>query len=261
MSIRKNQGPGDSSPICQGFPAPTCRQIGGIIFDLDDTLAPEEAFVRSAFRHIAASMEIRYGYPAQRLFESMKNLFLEKERKIFNRLLESLGLAYSQHDIDQLIELYRCHIPDESYSLYPDCRENLPFFLREYRCALITDGHYQMQMNKIIKLGIESLFNPMIINSETVLFKPHREAYERVLTSWKLPPERILCLGDNPMKDFITPLQMGMITVRIRRKGLYYRRRGPSSSRAHYTVNDLRELKDSIALIEKERRAEKPILP
>jgi putative hydrolase of the HAD superfamily len=221
--------------------------IGGIIFDLDDTLAPEEAFVLSGFRHVASCLGAKHGYAPEHLFTVMRELFRKKEKKVFNRLLDELNKEYCERDILDLIEIYRTHIPDDGYRLYPDCREVLPLLFARYRCALITDGYLEMQQNKLRKLGLESCLSPVIINSDKACFKPHTGAYEKVVAEWKLSPRHILCLGDNPLKDFVAPLQMGMVTARIRRKGLYSMRRGPKAWRARHTLRDLWELFDILA--------------
>lgn len=214
--------------------------IRGIIFDLDDTLAPERDYVFSGFRAVASHLAL-LGVDERESFERMKSIFqADRKRKVFDELLKELGMT--SPDKGALLEIYRNHVPDGKYRLYPDCRRNLPLIADKYRCALLTDGRRGGQENKIKALGIGSYFVEIIINENPELFKPHPLPYERIMNALGLTAEHILAIGDNPLKDFITPRRLGMATVRIRRGGIYGRMRGCASWRADWTISSLDEL-------------------
>ncbi|MDQ7823067.1 MAG: HAD family hydrolase [Candidatus Eremiobacteraeota bacterium] len=213
------------------------QHFKGIILDLDDTLAPEKEFVYSGFMAVAEEMERRFGLVAERALGELRELFDRGERKLlFNRVLEENAMPYSEQDISQLLSLYRRHRPSGSYRLYEDAGESLPYLAGNFLLALITDGDRAMQERKIGALGIGSLFSPLIINESREYFKPHPRSYEKILKEWEIPPCSIAVLGDNVLKDFVTPKAMGMLTVRIARGGIYRAARGKKLWRAEYTV-------------------------
>ena len=219
------------------------RCIKGIIFDLDDTLAPESAFAFSGFRAAARFISETTAQDSTMLYQRMKEIFDRGDRRhIFNHIVDEYGISGIFPDIGTLVNLYREHMPDSEYRLYPDAIEYLPRFSQRYKCALVTDGFFSAQQNKITVLGIGGLFSPVIINHTRETFKPSPHSYATVLAQWNLEPEEVAAAGDNPAKDFLTPNRLGMLTLRIKRKGIYARLRGGREGKATVTVRNLKEM-------------------
>jgi len=221
----------------------------GMIFDLDDTLAPEKEYVLSGFRAVASYLGKLAGCSESACFEKMKEFFEQGRRKnVFDALLEEFTIPETAVTVGELVELYRSHEPDVHYRLYDDVPGFLDFFTGRYRCALVTDGFTRQQQKKIEALGIGAAFSPVYINEDRRFFKPHPHAYEGIIAAWRIEPHEIAVVGDNPAKDFITPRKMGMLTVRVRRQGFYRRVIGQTEGRADFSVRDFRELADLIGM-------------
>jgi len=116
-----------------------------LVFDLDDTLYDEIEFVKSGFLEVAAYLGNK------KLFDFMMRKFHEDgSGRIFDALIEEFGLDVS---VRKLIEIYRFHIPD--IALPTESIKMLEESSEEFMLALISDGHYIMQMNKYRKLGLK----------------------------------------------------------------------------------------------------------
>lgn len=216
--------------------------IKGIIFDLDDTLAPEIDYIYSGYRFVSSHIEKVNKINKELIFERMKHHFLFGDKtKIFNNVIKDFNLPLT-NNIEELVQIYRCHIPDPSYRLFKDSYSNLIQFHKKFKCALLTDGYYPTQENKITSLKIEKFFDPIIINHCKNRFKPDRQSYEQIMEQWRINPKKILVIGDNPAKDFITPNCFKMITVRLLRKNAIRRNEGDDIQKALHTIKSLKQL-------------------
>jgi putative hydrolase of the HAD superfamily len=224
---------------------PLFRAIQGIIFDLDDTLAPEADFALSGFRVVASYLADLTGLEEAAIFLRMKFHFEGgRKKEIFNAVMEEFTISLEKVPVKKLVELYRHHYPDSSYRLFPDALSCLPYFASHYRCALITDGSPPQQEQKISSLGIQHYFSSIQVNHEPEFFKPHPLSYQNTIRALALEPSMIMVVADNPAKDFITPNMMDMVTVRVRRKGIYSRKTGNKEARAAFSIKNLEELKE-----------------
>ena len=186
-----------------------------VVLDLDDTLYLERSYVESGFKAIDAFLSQRgvngfydYAWPAFNL-ESASNVY--QDFFASESLPETLLL--------QCIEVYRNHKP--TLTLLPDARIFLDTIFRngEHQLFMITDGRDFQQQNKIDALGIEQMFEKVIITGAygVEYFKPHPRAFVEIAGQ---QPEQCIYIGDNPSKDFIAPAQLGwQPSIRMRREG------------------------------------------
>ena len=94
---------------------------------------------------------------------------------------------------------------------------------RDIKVGIITDGRPEGQRNKIEALGLN--VDDVIITDELggVQFrKPCDIAFRIMLTKWRLNPADAVYVGDNPVKDFQAPQQLGMKSLWFKNEdGLY----------------------------------------
>jgi putative hydrolase of the HAD superfamily len=85
--------------------------LRAVVFDLDDTLFPERAYVLSGFRAVAFWCEDKLGIRARRAFEEMSELLDSGMRRdTFNRLCEAHGEP--QAAVSEMVGVYREHRPE-----------------------------------------------------------------------------------------------------------------------------------------------------
>ena len=197
--------------------------LRAVIFDLDDTLYSEKEYVRSGFAAVAEILPTING-AEQKLW-----LLFESGKPAIDYLLRSEGI-YSDELKEECLNAYRTHTPD--IHLYDGVR-NMLVRLRQkgYMLGIITDGRPDGQRAKILALGLDSLFDEIIITDElggTEARKPSDKAFllmhERLN---KISGERIdyseMCyVGDNTAKDFIAPASLLMRAIWFdNRDGIY----------------------------------------
>lgn len=123
------------------------------------------------------------------------------------------------------VDVYRNHMPE--IELYAGARELIgDLKARGIKVGIITDGRVEGQKNKVAALGLDKLADDIIITDELggVQFrKPCDIAFRIMQCRWRLPFEELAYVGDNMMKDFQAPRQLGMRSIYLRNAdGLYY---------------------------------------
>src|SRR5687768_13557657 len=86
--------------------------LKAIIFDMDDTLYPESAYVLSGFRAVADWAAERYQWNVTESYQILANLFHEGVRgDTFNRWLTMQGHPMPEVGVEECVQVYREHQP------------------------------------------------------------------------------------------------------------------------------------------------------
>ena len=188
--------------------------IQAIIFDLDDTLYPENEFVLSGYRAVARKAAEPGECDYESAFERMQTAFRQTGRKaVFPCLLSHFpGLSMT---LETMVRVYREHVP--VIHLFPGYRLLLEELGKKYRLGIITDGLPAVQRSKVLALGIENLFKKIIYTWDygEERQKPHLFPFTLMLEALGIPPQSVLFIGDNPEKDGMGARGAGMIYVRV----------------------------------------------
>lgn len=174
-----------------------------VVFDLDDTLYKEVDYLKSAYCEIADLVGEKTG--CHGIYDKMI-AWWENSDNVFENLISICHLDVSVND---LLDLYRKHQPqirlDEStWSVLNQIRQTC-------QLGIISDGRSVTQRNKIKAMGIEEVFNDILISEETRCKKPSEEPYRFFMK--KYPESKYVYIGDNPAKDFYAPNKLGWMTV------------------------------------------------
>jgi HAD superfamily hydrolase (TIGR01549 family) len=187
--------------------------IKAIIFDLDDTLYPEIEYVKSGFNAIAEF------FCDKELSEKLWNLFVQDKNNVYQRY------GFSKEECDKCVEIYRSHKPN--IRLSNEIKEVLKSLKsKEYKLGIITDGRPKGQWNKIYALGLEKIIDKIIVTDElggVEYRKPNPTAFKLIKEHFNLEYDEMLYIGDNPIKDFKAPQQLGIKYCHFHNKNGLYR--------------------------------------
>jgi putative hydrolase of the HAD superfamily len=217
-----------------------------LVFDLDDTLFLECDYVRSGFAVVGEWAQRNLGIAgfSNRAWACFK---AGHRGRIFDIVLKQIGCDPAPHIIQAMVSVYRTHRPQ--ITILPDAAECLAFFRDTALLALITDGPPESQSQKVSALQLEPLFQMIVFTGTwgSTFSKPHVRAFHTVQTRLKPSDRRFIYVGDNPVKDFVTPAALGWQTVRIRRpEGLYARCEARPGEAAAVEFADLTRLRDFV---------------
>lgn len=217
------------------------KAIKIIIFDLDDTLYEEKAFVEKGFEAAADYLEEQFKINKKEFFEDLKNILREKGRgHIFDIALRKYNL-YSKKNVDKLVRVYRFHRP--KIKLYPGLKNLLKSLRKKYKLGIITDGMGNVQRIKVKTLGIENLFDLIIYTDDfnKKRPKPNPYSFKKVLEYFKVSPEEAIYIGDDPYKDFVGAKKVGIGTVRVL-QGRFKNIKAEKNFQADYEIKKISEL-------------------
>jgi putative hydrolase of the HAD superfamily len=196
-------------------------RLTAVVFDLDDTLYPESAYVRSGFRAVADEAARLYGVPADEGYAELERLFEEGVRgDTFDRWLRARDI---DGDVTELVRAYRSHAP--TIEPFPEARPLLTG-LREhgYALGMLSDGEPTVQYGKLDALGLRDLFDATLVSGELGrdAWKPSPRGLLMLLERLGVEPAETVYVSDNPAKDFKAARDAGMRSIRVRReRGIY----------------------------------------
>ena len=179
-----------------------------IVFDLDDTLYNEMAYLKSAYAEIAQNLDPDHW---RMLFARMYSLFRSKQ-DVFAFLI-----ANYDTDKQQLLDTYRSHRPQ--LELFDGVLETMRAIkAKKGKIGIITDGRSSTQRVKLEALGILDLIDSVVISEEIGSEKPDEANYRHIEKAF--PDCSYLYMADNLRKDFITPNERGWKTLGLIDNGL-----------------------------------------
>ena len=194
------------------------RDYDAAVFDLDDTLYSEKAYVRSGFAAVASL------FPEVPALDRELRIAFENGLPAIDTALEAHGLSSRR---DEALRAYRFQRPE--IELYPGAREMLCRLRKTKKLGLITDGRPEGQRAKLAALGMDGLFDEIIVTDELGgpdFRKPNETAFVQMQRKLDVPFARMAYVGDNVAKDFIAPEKLGMGCVWFRNPdGLYCKER------------------------------------
>lgn len=208
-----------------------------LIFDLDDTLYDETAFVKSGFLAVANYLSEIIPLNRKKIYLRLLELLESNGRgKTFNLFLNEHSLS-TKKNIKKCISIYRSHQPN--IKLYPQARNVLKKF-SNYKLYLVTDGNKFVQYSKINALGIKSLFAKMFVTNfyGVKANKPSLYCFEKIKQLERCKWSEMVYVGDDPGKDFVNLNKVGVKTVRTL-SGRHARIKAKKGFEAKYKIKNI----------------------
>lgn len=191
-------------------------KLRAVLFDLDNTLYPEEQFVASGFRAVANCLTEHTNLAAETLEKKMwHTLHTQGRGRVFNKLLVELDLD-SRVWLRTLVLVYRSH--QATLSLFPGVATALAT-LKDHglRLGLVTDGVASVQRRKIAALDLERYMDVIVCTDElgAGCAKPSTVPFEAATTLLRVAANETIYLADDISKDFAGPNRLGMKSIQV----------------------------------------------
>jgi 2-haloacid dehalogenase len=104
---------------------------------------------------------------------------------------------------------YLLRLGSKAYPL-PHADHVVRTLCRGARLALVTNGLTDVQKGRLERSGWASCFTAVIISEELGVAKPDPAFFRAALDALHMPPEELLCVGDNPVSDVGGALAAGI---------------------------------------------------
>lgn len=231
---------------------PIVSKWQSIVFDLDDTLYPEEDYVLSGFQAVAAWAELKLGIPSTEGFKELQALYEAGIRgNTFDHWLTARGLG-KQGLVTQLVLVYREHEP--TLEPFPEVPALLASLRRICRLGLVSDGRLAVQQRKLAALQLAPFFDAIVFSDEwgSEAWKPNTKPFEEVLSRLEAAADLSVYVADNPAKDFLAARRAGLHSIRFRHRNGIYRALEPKTPEyaPHYEISDLNQLEQTLSDLE-----------
>jgi FMN phosphatase YigB (HAD superfamily) len=219
--------------------------VGGIVFDLDDTLIPTKRWLRD---RLLLALDVLASASEREAARRAALRVIEEGPR--DRLIDAVAaaLGWAEERRARLLELYGVSWP-RSCATYPEVRAGLDALRRRgLRLGLLTDNPPETQRRKLEAAELRSCFDAVVFAREAGAEKPDRSGFVAVAAALGLPTAQLAMAGDNPHRDLAGAAAAGFARL------FWLRREGASSAfdaslaaslpgAARYeAVADLREL-------------------
>lgn len=196
-------------------------KIKCVLFDIDDTLY-DTSFQMSTARLNAIKAMIEAGLPTDiettyRVLQQIVKEYGTNYNKHYDKLLERLGLKWDPRVIAAGVAAYRETSP-AYLKPYPDTIPTL-LKLRDlgYRLGIVSEGRAVKQWQKLIQLGIQHLFQFVIISEEVGIKTMSPELFKMILKELEVQPNEAIFVGNQLETDILCANKAKVISVRIRK--------------------------------------------
>jgi putative hydrolase of the HAD superfamily len=191
--------------------------LKAVLFDLDDTLFPQAAWLNGAWAAVAATAA-RFGVE-ENLFRATLLAVAapgSDRGRIIDRALALLGLE-NDVPVPPLVDAFHAHTP-ATLDPYPGVLDALAEAREIGGLAVVTDGYPPVQRAKLRSLGLEGAFDAIVISDEhgRVFRKPHPLPFLTAVTTLGVVAANAVVIGDRPGKDIAGAWAAGMRAIRVR---------------------------------------------
>ena len=191
-------------------------RIKAIIFDLDDTLYDCTGLLTEASRKRAAKAMSESGIPCtdEEIF-NMQNEAMDKYGpyyNVFNEIAKKYGA-----DQEVVYKAFRAYNSSEVSGIesFHDVKPTLKQLKRiGLKLFLVTVGVHQRQEKKIQLLGINDLFDQIVISDQEVGLLIE-ECYDMLLKKYGLDGREVAVVGDRVREELRIGNLMGMTTIQM----------------------------------------------
>jgi putative hydrolase of the HAD superfamily len=187
--------------------------IAAVLFDLDDTLYPQAAWLEGAWAAVAAR-GATFGVPEAEFLAALHGVAaLGSDRgRIIDRALERCGCG--DVAVAPLVEAFREHAPAVLHC-YPGVAEALRALAALVPVGIVTDGEPAIQHAKISALGVDVDVVVCSDDNGRRRRKPDPLPFLNALDALALDPPAVVFVGDRPDKDVAGAIAAGMRAIRV----------------------------------------------
>jgi len=177
--------------------------IRAVLFDLDGTLYDRDRLATDLFHaQYAAFAHELHGIAHERFLRdavAMDDHGYGVKEDGYRALVQSWGLDAAL--ADRLISHFWASY-DAHFDLSDDVRQTLAELRRRgLKLGVVTNGPSAMQRRKLAVLGIEHVFDAILVSGEEGVRKPDAEIFRRALARCGVAAHEALFVGDHPVAD------------------------------------------------------------
>jgi putative hydrolase of the HAD superfamily len=251
--------------------------VRAVLVDLDDTLIVDEAVSREAFEAVARYARDKHGAEEEQFareaadraralwrsgpcHEFCRSLGISAFECLWGRFdgegdfaqLRKWALTFREQVFDYALRQQMIESADGSRDLaetfgrerrllqrlMPDARETMTRLSSRYALGLLTNGAPDLQREKIVASGLESLFKEIVISGIYGIGKPRPEIFLHLTDRLGVSPEETVMVGNSLERDISGARNAGITSIWLKVPGS----EEPHTVEPDYSITGLAEL-------------------
>jgi putative hydrolase of the HAD superfamily len=216
-----------------------------IFFDLDNTVYPEKDYYIPCYDIIAGMIDPKNKKDI--LLNIINIRETEGDQQVFNKIIEYYGV--DNNYLPKFVDIYRSY--EANISVYRDVLKFLEENHTERKFGILTNGGKKTQTNKVKCLSIEKYFDYIYITGEHLeknYWKPHKTAFDLIITGTGYKPEELLYVGDSFEKDVIGAINARIRAIKIDRTTRYKKLK--YNNQVYWEINSFSQINQVINEVE-----------
>jgi putative hydrolase of the HAD superfamily len=147
--------------------------------------------------------------------------FSEGREQVFDKLVRRLDLPADW--VPELVHVFRSHAPQ--IALDAGVASLLMRLRGRYRLGCVTDGWPDVQRRKVATLGLGPLLDAVVYTGDYARdrWKPSPFPFATCCGTLSVSPSEAVHVGDNPERDVRGARNAGLVSIRVRGGGAYFR--------------------------------------
>lgn len=217
--------------------------IKAVIFDLDHTLFDRYATLTEIAKTIRYDLPVNPNLTDEDIAEIMITAdktcvyygwdrireYITEETPLFTKKID--GKKYSDFVFSKFMDVA---IP------FPFTKPMLKALKADgYKIGLITNGLPGLQEKKLEMLGLDNIFNRIIVSGQYNCPKPQLTAFNMMAEWLGLQPSQMMYVGDNPLNDVDASRKAGYLPVYVNTVGKWPR---PDIEQCEHQVETVAEI-------------------
>jgi putative hydrolase of the HAD superfamily len=190
--------------------------VRAVLFDLDDTLFPHDAWSEGMWDALAGAAAA-HGVEPGALLRTLRAA-TSRDAEGAEAVEHALDCAdHAGISVAPLLDvLHRFRSP--TLAPYPWVPNALARLRADVRIGLVTDGDPRVQRGKLDALGLGDAFDVVVFSDELgrEFRKPHPMPFRLALTRLDVAPEHAVMVGDRPDLDVAGAAAAGIRAIRVR---------------------------------------------
>jgi putative hydrolase of the HAD superfamily len=186
------------------------REVRGVLLDLDETLYSREDAFWSWIESEVQAASAPEGLDRKKVAE-----LDQRGRGDKQALLAYLDSVFGWRETPQDRQRRFRRGIGGTVRLAAGAKESLQRIAGQLKLGLISNGTGATQREKLKALGVEALFDPIVISEEVGFRKPDARIFQLAIHDWHMPPDSILFVGDDPASDIAGARAAGMRTLQV----------------------------------------------
>ena len=182
---------------------------GAVFFDLDDTLIDRGAALAQFCEQLRGHHPTLAGRDVHAEMQALDRRASVRRDEFAAAAVRQLGLAMTPDAF--LDEFFAAMVAFARP--WPEAPALLQRIGAHTKVAVVTNGGGRTQRGKLTAAGLAPLVHEVFVSDELGVAKPDPEIFARALAWARCAPERVLFVGDDPLRDIAGAARAGMVTA------------------------------------------------